>query len=55
MQYFRDTLQHRQKDVEVVTRNLELERAKNHHLLTEVGLIKYIHQGSTSRGKVISY
>lgn len=32
----RETLEHRQKDVEVVTRNLELERAKNHQLLTEV-------------------
>ncbi|CAM9197706.1 unnamed protein product [Hapterophycus canaliculatus] len=31
----RDTLQHRQKDVEVVTTNLELQRAKNHQLLTE--------------------
>lgn len=32
----RETLHHRQKDVEVVTKNLELERAKHHHLLTEV-------------------
>ncbi|CBJ48625.1 coiled-coil flagellar protein, move backward only 2 [Ectocarpus siliculosus] len=31
----RDTLQHRQKDVEVVTTNLEMQRAKNHQLLTE--------------------
>ncbi|CAN0243816.1 unnamed protein product, partial [Ectocarpus sp. 12 AP-2014] len=31
----RDTLQHRQKDVEVVTANLEMQRAKNHQLLTE--------------------
>lgn len=29
-------MQHRQKDVEVVTTNLELQRAKNHQLLTEV-------------------
>ena len=34
--FARDTLQHRQKDVEVVTTNLELQRAKNHQLLTEV-------------------
>lgn len=36
----RDTLQHRQKDVEVVTTNLEMQRAKNHQLLTEVEHVK---------------